>query len=481
MRVLFVLPLTSFMRHFDTVALTLADRGHDVEIATPGTAKDWPLPDTLAAHPRISQTICPAGRSDEWNESATDMRRLVDYLRYLEPPFADAAKLRARAFRELLEGLSRHTKRPAARHGACGGRVSEDELSGMLQVLGSNGLASLRRLLALTESAIPSDVARERFLAQARPDVLVVTPLIGFGSDQADWVKSARSLRIPVAFPVFSWDNLTTKGVIHVQPDRVFVWNEIQKREAMELHGVAEGALEVTGAPRFDAFIDLAPASTRERFCAKVGLDAGPPIITYLCSSDFVARHEIDFIDSWITELRSDPALASCSIIVRPHPRAVRQWEGVDPNRWERTAITMPKHLNADRWLFNTLTHSAAVVALNTSAQIEAAIVGRPVYTMAAPGFESGQEGTLHFRYLLADQGGVVEVARNFDEHRRHLAEAIAGRFDGARIQSFAERFVRPLGSSRPATPILADGIERMGAASDMKPPVGTVHALERG
>ena len=46
-------------------------------------------------------------------------------------------------------------------------------------------------------------------------------------------VKSAKAIGVPVVFPVFSWDNLSTKGLIHVQPDRVLVWNEHQKREAV--------------------------------------------------------------------------------------------------------------------------------------------------------------------------------------------------------------------------------------------------------
>jgi hypothetical protein len=68
--------------------------------------------------------------------------------------------------------------------------------------------------------------------------VVLVTPLVELGSDQPDWIKSARALGIPVGFPVFSWDNLTTKGVLHVQPDRLFVWNDIQRREAIEYHNV---------------------------------------------------------------------------------------------------------------------------------------------------------------------------------------------------------------------------------------------------
>jgi hypothetical protein len=35
---------------------------------------------------------------------------------------------------------------------------------------------------------------------------------------------------------LFSWDNLSTKGTLHVAPDLMFVWNERQRREAAELH-----------------------------------------------------------------------------------------------------------------------------------------------------------------------------------------------------------------------------------------------------
>jgi hypothetical protein len=134
----------------------------------------------------------------------------------------------------------------------------------------------------------------------------------------------------------------------------------------------------------------------------------------------------------------------------------------VDVSSWGNVALTVSRKLNADRLLYNTLHHSAAVVGLNTSAQIEAAIAGRPVYTILAPGFERGQQGTLHFRYLLANEGGFVQVSRDFDEHRRHLADAVAGRYDAEGIRRFVERFVRPQGLDRPSTPVLADAIESL-------------------
>jgi hypothetical protein len=278
-------------------------------------------------------------------------------------------------------------------------------------------------------------------------------------------VKSARRLGIPVACPVFSWDNLTTKGLIHEQPDRVFVWNDIQEREAIDYHAVPADRIVVTGAPRFDAFIAMSPKKSRETFCARYGLQPDRPILTYLCSSEFVAGGEVAFVRAWIDEIRKEPSLAECNVLIRPHPRALDEWITLDTSGWPQVGVARSKLLNADQLLYDTLFHSAAVVGLNTSAQLEAGMLGKPVYTVLAPGFERGQQGTLHFRYLLQEEGGFVQVAKDFDEHRAHLADAVAGRYDAAQIRRFIERFIRPAGWDRAATPLLVDAVEAMRPA----------------
>ena len=113
--------------------------------------------------------------------------------------------------------------------------------------------------------------------------------------------------------------------------------------------------------------------------------------------------------------------------------------------------------------LYDTVYHSAAVVGLNTSAEIEAAIVGRPVFTIVDRN-AAGQQGTLHFHYLLRSQGGHVELASDFDEHRTQLSAALSGRGDRSRIEAFVRRFVRPKGLDVPVAPIVADALEALGA-----------------
>jgi hypothetical protein len=263
--------------------------------------------------------------------------------------------------------------------------------------------------------------------------------------------------------------------LIHVAPDRVFVWNEQQKTEAVEMHGLPADQVVVTGAPRFDDFFRM-QAPPRAAFCREHHLDPAQPLVTYLCSSEFVAGHEVEFVGRWLEAIRRDAALAACNVLIRPHPREQKQWKAFAPPG-RRVTVQFPRAMNADQSLFDTLHHSAAVVGLNTSAQLEAGIAGRPVLTILAPEFAGGQQGTLHFHYLLKDHGGFVDVAADLDEHRRQLAAAVAGRYDPALIRTFIEQFVRPHGFHRPATPIMVEAIEALaGLSGDRTPPLTAAH-----
>ena len=450
------------LRHFEGVLLALADRGHTIRIAS-SARRDVAPPAALAGHERIAFVSCPGYRSDAWTYHILEMRALRDYLRYLDERFDGAPKLRARAARKLVQTVThdKHTHL-VARCPECDARLVDDQVGRMLLGFRRGGVANLGRMLEHMESAVPSDPRIDAFLQDERPDVLLVTPLIKIGSAQPEFVKSARALGVPVAFPVFSWDNLSTKGLIHVRPDRVLVWNERQRAEAVEMHGIPADEVVVTGAPRFDEFFSMT-AGPRETFCAQHRLDPSRPIVAYLCSSEFVAEREVDFVRRWIDEVRRDPALASCNLLIRPHPREQRQWKAFAPPG-ERVAVAFPRAINADQTLFDTLFHSAAIVGLNTSAQLEAGIVGRPVLTILAPEFGGGQQGTLHFHYLLREHGGFVEVAPGFEEHRRQLAEAVAGRYDRQVIRAFIEGFLRPHGIGRPVTPIMVETIEGLAS-----------------
>jgi hypothetical protein len=466
MKILFVLKQRNYLTTYSGLIATLAGRGHAVRLAWPD--EDVSLPPELSS-PCVSVDRWEPKRGDEWAAVVGTVRRAADYLRYLEPNYAAATKLRARAFDKLLHSMS---------HGE---READPRWSDLGLALTA---AERRRLLTLTrlmEDAIPSDAKHAVFIESDRPDVVLVSPLIDLGSAQTDVIKSARHLGIPTGMIMYSWDNLSTKGGLHVQPDRLFVWNELQRNEATSLHGYPVDRTIATGAPRFDDFFTLRPATSRQAFLAPLGLDPDRPCLMYLGSSKFVVTDtELPFIRAWVREIRRAPdaTLRHCSILVRPHPD-VKNWDDEGPAetvRWKgidgKGQITRPiddphvvvlrTHYRRAQAFYDALHHSAAVVGLNTSAALESAIVGRPVFTLLAGDDNAdGQESTLHFHYLLEQNGGCVSLAKTFDEHTRQLTAALSGPDQGPRLRAFAERFVRPAGLDVPASEVLAGAIER--------------------
>jgi hypothetical protein len=444
-KILFLVHNLGKTRHFEHVILGLAERGHWVTLAAARKRKK-PLKATGSFHAekRIDVVPCPVHRVDGWEPYARPLRQARDYMRFLDPEYGTARKLSARAAEYAPPGWAQFI-----------GTASPDRRTKLI-----------RKGLEVAESILPTDEYFELFIRSEEPDLILVTPLVDFGSYQTDYIKAAHRLGIPVAFLPFSWDNLTNRGLVRVSPDRAIVWNERQKEELVRFHGVPASRIVVTGAPRFDEFFAMRPSGSRDEFTAAVGLPPDQPLLLYLCSSNFVAPEEVQFVKRWIGAVRGapDPRLKNASILVRPHPANAEQWEAADLSVLPGVSVWSHRStMNADQGLYDSLHHAAAVIGLNTSAMIEAGILGKPVFTIAEKEFAGGQEQTLHFHYLLARNGGLVELAETMDEHLRQLAGELEHP-GGRREQSlrFVQSFVRPHGLHHPAAPLMVDAIEQV-------------------
>jgi hypothetical protein len=461
---------SGYIRYFGPAIRLLAERGHSVHLAFTRIEKDpgdaQLAHDLAASHPGITFGQAPLrGRSDGWRPLAGLVRGLTDLGRYVHPRYADAPALRARMARKLTEHV-----RTARAVDPVTARVTLRLVRFMESHTSERSSRRIVGALGAVEQAIPTCPGIDAYLRDRRPDAVLVTPVIEFASSQVEYVKSARRAGIPSAVVVASWDNLTGKGLIRVIPDRVYVWNHIQVDEAESMHGVPSGSAVATGAAKFDEWFERRPRWTREELAARAGLDPARPYVLYVCSSSFIAPDEVAFVREWLERLRRDdrPALRDLGVLVRPHPQNAAQWQTADLSDlpgvsvWPRSGA-QPDAGDARAEFFDSLAHSAAVVGINTSVLLEAAILGKSVLVPLAPQFAGTQQGTLHFRYLLAENGGFLHVASALDEHADQLAVALdRGDEHADRTRRFVESFLRPRGIDWPAAPILADELERL-------------------
>jgi hypothetical protein len=444
LRILFVMRHAGYVRNFEWVLRALAERGHRLHLGFEVTA-DTALPERLRSDTAGAITFgaLPA-RDDRWRSLAFGLRQSVSYLRYLSPGYRDAVRLRQRWARKSPRLVVRLTSTRWLRSG----RRS----------------AVLERVLRIAERLVPRSRVIGEHVRAGGYDAVMVTPLVN-GPSQHDWLRAALEGGLPAILAVASWDNLTNKGVVFDRPDRTYVWNELQRREAIELQGLERESVVVVGAHSFDHWFDWRPSRTREELCAEIGLDPSQPFVLYVCSSTFIVRDERPVVARWLEALRSDSTLRDVGVLVRPHPLNGTVWlqhglsafgnvavwpaMGADPTDEERRA-----------GYFDSLFHAGAVVGANTTALVEAAIVGTRTFSILLPELRGSQEQTLHFRHLTAEEGGALTVATSLEEHVRQLRDELRGHSDGRWRETFLRSFVRPFGLEEPGTPRFVQDLE---------------------
>jgi hypothetical protein len=115
--------------------------------------------------------------------------------------------------------------------------------------------------------------------------------------------------------------------------------------------------------------------------------------------------------------------------------------------------------------LFHTLHFSVGVIGVNTTAMLEAAVVGRPCISILTDEYRRSQIDRAHFQQML--RGDFLETPRSPEDAVAVMAEILEGR-DGKKEarRAFVHRFFRPMGEARQAGALYAEAIERAGDRS---------------
>lgn len=340
-------------------------------------------------------------------------------------------------------------------------------------------IPSSEKLLASIEYRfIPVIKKIKKQLSEINPDIIVITPGNLFVSPEMEYLKAGSALDIPTVLPVYSWDNLTTKGLIHVVPKMVLAWNAGHYEEAQQVHHVPSSNVIITGAQFFDKWFEDKSSwrVPREDYCQQVGLPSDAPYILYLGSSVAISGDEAWLVRELFSSLRADANTHRINMLVRPHPANIEHYLSFEPI--EGLAIypltgALPGERGSQEDLYNALYHTFATIGVNTSGMIDAIINDKPVIALLTEAYAKSQSETQHFQHLLkADVLEIVNGVSSCPPIIYDLSQGLDKR--QAQRQQFITDFVRPRGLETSAGELNAKVIEAV-AQGKTKPEIEAI------
>jgi hypothetical protein len=275
--------------------------------------------------------------------------------------------------------------------------------------------------------------AMDRLFDEHDP-VLVVAANPGLVFSEVPLLRTARRRGVRTMAIDPSWDNFTNKLIPVRQVDRLVVWNEIMKAQAVALHGYRPDAVRVAGAPQFDPHFRQAARASREAFFLRVGADPARKLVALTTTPRALYPHHAHVLRALAEAIRAG-VLGDAQVLVRLHPRdeveAYREFEGTPHVIIEkpfRDTVTVADGLAIDvmpehqRHLGDTLHHADVVVNVASTIAIEACIFDTPVVNLGFDGPEpspyvrSARRYYAFTHYVNITATGAVRVAWTPDE-----------------------------------------------------------------
>ena len=203
----------------------------------------------------------------------------------------------------------------------------------------------------------------------------------------------AQKRGIPTIGLVHSWDHIAKrKGPLWVRPDFLGVWNEFQKKDAMDVNFYNSEKVILLGPPHFDYYWRNDTFMTRDDFFKKLGLNPRKKLITMIATVPAFSRSDF-IVDILLDALKKDKFSLPVQLVCRPTPSIERRKNEEEFGKYLNNPDVIVDN-NQSRWtpklgwnpdkaqithFANLIKHTDVQVSIASTATIEAALLDRPV------------------------------------------------------------------------------------------------------
>jgi hypothetical protein len=254
---------------------------------------------------------------------------------------------------------------------------------------------ALDRALYRLRARLARDAKSNRELDAVSPDALFITDPVRREFDPLFFEACRRGLRTICL--VLSWDNVTSKGRLHSEFDRILTWNESMRGDVLKLYpDRAPASVCVVGYPRFDIYRqDLPPTFEREPFMRSLGLDPAHPFILFsgIATSSF--RAQPDIVEHICAALEAGELGSRTQLLVRCHPhddisvyarfrgrKRVAVWPDEARLEGKETLFDLAPRADELWTLGASVRHSAVCVNPGSTVMLDASIANVPIVSV---------------------------------------------------------------------------------------------------
>lgn len=245
---------------------------------------------------------------------------------------------------------------------------------------------AVRKLVRRLDFWLVRNRPLKEYFDKYNPDLVIAAHL--FDDIEVDFVREAKRRGIRTLGFINSWDKLTARCMIRLLPDKMIVYNNVVKNEALKYADMKEENVIVTGIPQYDIHINRKPLS-RGEFFAKKGLDQNKKLIVYAPMGKTFSDTDWDIIDL-LRESIEDNQIKNAQLLVRFQPNDFFDEDELKKRPgliYDRPGIRFSSKRGVDwdmtfddiKHLSDTLANMDVLVCYASSMSIDAAIFDKPV------------------------------------------------------------------------------------------------------